>query len=73
MPFYSSNRPKPPVHLREYVVVTGVTDVIKIEAHFMFNEEYGLIFRRYIDDNPNNRTKVVALFAPGHWQRVVEI
>jgi hypothetical protein len=40
-------------------------------AHFGFDnqdEGRGLIFRRYRDDNPANRTYVVASYAQGSWK-----
>ena len=71
IPFYGSNRRNPPAQLRKYLVETA-DNTIEVEAHFMFHEDGGLMFRRYIDDNPENRTNVVALFAPGYWQSVTE-
>lgn len=47
-----------------------------IESHFCFDNNErgeGLVFRRYIDDNPENKTRVVAAYANGYWQAYKEL
>jgi hypothetical protein len=44
-----------------------------IYAHYVFdNGAEGLTFRRYEDDNPDKKTRVVASYAQGYWQTYKE-
>lgn len=62
-----------PPKLRRWAV--RANDVVEeVNAHFCFdNGEDGLTFRRYHDDNPDNKTSVVAAYAKGYWQTYKEI
>lgn len=62
--------------LRKYRVTLPNGELQDIDAHFCFNnadDGRGLIFRRYVEDNTENRTFVVAEFAPGFWASYMEI
>lgn len=62
--------------LRCYRVTLPNGDVHDVQSHFCFNnadDGRGLIFRRYIDDNTENRTYVVAEYAPGFWASYTEL
>lgn len=64
-----------PPQLRRWEVRAG-DEVNIIEAHYCFDNNddgRGLVFRRYIDDNPENRTRVVAAFSVGFWQSYKEL
>ena len=62
--------------LREYVVTLPDCREIVVQAHYCFNnadDGRGLIFRRFIDDNTENKTYVVAEFATGFWASYREV
>ena len=62
--------------LRRYLVTLPNGHVRVIEAHYAFDnsdEGKGLVFRRFIEDNTENRTYVVATYAPGFWASFEEL
>lgn len=64
----------PPLRVWQVKDSEGVTH--EIAAHYCFNNDgdgRGLVFRRYQNDDPDNRTEVVAAFAVGHWAFYKEI
>lgn len=72
--------PRGPIKLRKFAVLatgaSGQMESFHIEAHYAFDnsdEGRGLIFRRYEDDDPENRTTIVAQFAQGFWASFREL
>lgn len=62
--------------LRKYAVTLANGEERRVYAHFCFNNSEdgrGLVFRRYVDDDTNNRTYVVAEYAMGFWASYEEL
>lgn len=58
---------------RYYEVITR-EGAVTIAAHFMFDDDNGgILFRRYISDNPRLKTEIVGKFATGYWLSVREV
>lgn len=56
--------------LRRYEVRFPDQSTVILEAHYCFDNSdtgQGLIFRRYVNDDTESRTYVVAGYAPGFW------
>lgn len=62
--------------LRKYEVRFPDQSTVTVDAHYCFNnadEGKGLVFRRFINDDTENKTYVVAEYAPGFWAAYREL
>lgn len=60
--------------LKQWMVVDYEGEDHVVTAHYCFNNgEEGLLFRRHHDDNPDQRTYIVAAFAQGGWRFYKEV
>lgn len=71
MPQFHGSERRP---LKQWHVVDYEGEDHYIVANYCFNNgEEGLIFRRHHDDDPDQRTHIVAAFAQGGWRFYKEI